>query len=380
MDEGKLCLTFQPQVDLASGRLVGAEALLRWRREGELVLPGQFIHVVEGTDLAEPISRWVLATACAQARAWLDRRHPLRVTVNIFSGHVTGGRLVGDVHQALVTTSLPPHMLELELVESSLLAQPERSAQTLRALKRLGVRLALDDFGTGYSSLGYLKHYPFDLLKIDRLFVANVSRDPHDAAIVRSTVELAHNLGMEVLAEGVETPGQWRFLARYGCDQAQGFLLSRPIPPETVETLLMERRDLRPPEARSEQAPGILLVEDVADEAEVLKALFEDGGARTYWARDATEALALVESRAIDIIITDYHLGETTGTQVLCTLHALYPEIPAIMVSSTNEQEVVIDALNRGGIRAFLPKPLDPDRLRATLEAILGRGGTHRQG
>ena len=159
--------------------------------------------------------------------------------------HVTSGRLLDDVSLALSSNRLPAHLLELEVVESSLLVNPELAAQTLRDLKRMGVGLALDDFGTGYSSLGYLKHYPFDELKIDQMFTRNVNRVPEDAAIVRSTIALAHNLGMRVLAEGVETESQLRFLARYGCDQMQGYLFSRPTEPAVVETAVMERSDLR---------------------------------------------------------------------------------------------------------------------------------------
>jgi EAL domain-containing protein (putative c-di-GMP-specific phosphodiesterase class I) len=174
LDRDELFLAYQPQVDTASGRIVAAEALIRWRQGGKVVLPGRFIHIVEGTDLAEPVSRWVLETACRQARQWLDRQRPLRVAVNIFSEHVTSGHLIDDVAAVLAKTGLPAQLLELEVVESSLLNNPEAAARTLRELKRMGVGLALDDFGTGYSSLGYLKHYPFDVLKIDQMFSRSV--------------------------------------------------------------------------------------------------------------------------------------------------------------------------------------------------------------
>jgi EAL domain-containing protein (putative c-di-GMP-specific phosphodiesterase class I) len=336
------------------------------------VPPGRFIHVVEGTDLAEPVSRWVLQTACRQARLWLDRNRPLRVAVNIFSDHVTSGRLLADVRAALAAADLPPQWLEIEVVESSLLRNPEIAAQTLRELKRMGVGLALDDFGTGYSSLGYLKHYPFDVLKIDQLFALNVTRDPEDAAIVRSTIALAHNLGMRVLAEGVETEPQLRFMTRYGCDHIQGYLTSRLVAPEAVETLVMQRRDLRPAALRQNlTAPTLLIVEDEPVEAEMLGMLLQDAGYATHLAVDLDSALAVMGKHRVDLVISDHYLEQMTGVDVLERLRRLFPDVPAIMVSSTDEQSVVIDAVNRAGIRAFLAKPVEGDSLLRCVRALL---------
>jgi CheY-like chemotaxis protein len=258
------------------------------------------------------------------------------------------------------------------VVESSLLRNPEIAAQTLRELKRIGVGLALDDFGTGYSSLGYLKHYPFDVLKIDQLFARNVTRDPEDAAIVRATIALAHNLGMRVLAEGVETEPQLRFMTRYGCDHIQGYLTSRPIAPEVVETLVMERRDLRPATLRQNLAAStLLIVEDEPIEAEILTLLLQDAGYVTHVVADLEGALAVMGKHRIDLVISDHYLEQTTGVEVLEHLRRLFPDVPAIMVSSTDEQSVVIDAVNRAGIRAFLHKPVDGDDLLRSVRGLL---------
>ena len=369
-------LDYQPQVEAGSGRTVAVEALLRWRHAGETVPPGRFINVVEGTDLAEPVSRWVLRAACRQARLWLDRGRPLRVAVNIFSDHVTSGHLLDDVRQALEESGLPPQWLELEVVESSLLKNPEAASLALRAIKRLGVGLALDDFGTGYSSLGYLKHYPFDVLKIDQIFARNVNRDPEDAAIVRSTITLAHNLRMRVLAEGVETEPQLRFMLRYGCDQIQGYLLSRPTTPQEVETQVMERRDLRPGGlTRPREVRGILVIDDQASEAERLRALLRDEGYRAFVAQDLEGALEVMGREPIDLIVCDHELRETSGVEVLARIRRLFPEVPRVMISSSGEQAVVIDALNRAGIRAFLPRPVDAGLLSGTLRDLLAVAG-----
>jgi len=237
-------LDYQPQIELAGGRMIGVEALIRWRHNGVVMPPGRFIPVAEGCDLIESLGRWVLESACHQARIWLDQGQPLRVAVNVSSGQVVSGALARDVGIVLARSGLPPAWLELELVESTLIEQPDAAASALRTLKALGVSLALDDFGTGYSSLGYLKHYPFDVLKIDRLFIGNLERDPADAAIVRAIIDLAHTLGMRVLAEGVETAEQLRFLARHGCDLVQGFLLSRPMSPARIAALRQQEPDL----------------------------------------------------------------------------------------------------------------------------------------
>ena len=372
LDRQEFFLVFQPQADAQTGRPVAAEALLRWRRDGQVMAPARFIHIVENTDLAEPVSRWVLETACRQARQWLDRHHPLRVAVNIFSSHVTGGRLVDDVRQALALTDLPAQLLELEVLESSLLKDPENASQVLREVKRLGVGLALDDFGTGYSSLGYLKHYPFDLLKIDQLFARNVNRDPEDAAIVRSTIALAHSLGMRILAEGVETEPQLRFMARYGCDQIQGYLLGRPASAEELQQLLADRRDLRPegPE-QTQERKGILVVEDEPVEAERLRMVLEDENYAVTQAEDLEGVLDVMGRERIDLILCDHYLRDTTGLDILEQIRRLFPDVPRVMNSGTQDQAVVVEAINRAGVSAFLSKPVQTEALLATLRRLL---------
>jgi len=372
LERDELFLVYQPQVDANNGRVVAAESLIRWHHDGQVVPPARFIHVVEGTDLAEPISRWVLNTACRQARQWLNRRHPLRVAVNIFSDHVTSGHLLDDVRDALAKSGLPASLLEIEVVESSLLKNPETAAHTLREIKRLGVSLALDDFGTGYSSLGYLKHYPFDVLKIDQIFARNVTRDPEDAAIVRSTIGLAHNLGMRVLAEGIETEPQLRFMLRYGCDQIQGYLTSRPTSPEAVETMVMDRRDMRPAgQARSSPVLYALIIEDEPIEAEMMALLLQDAGYGAHVVADLEGALQVMGGQRIDLVISDYYLETTNGVDALAHLRRLFPEVPRIMVSGTDDSAAVRDSVNRGGVMAFLPKPVDSDYLLSIIHGLL---------
>ena len=240
-------LYYQPQVDLATGKIVGTEALLRWHHpERGLVSPGEFISVLEDTGMIVPVGEWVLRTACRQGKAWQESGlGPLRVAANLSARQFSQEGLVDTVARILEETGLDLLTLELEITESLLMEDMEASTQALTELKRSvsGIRITIDDFGTGYSSL-YVKTLPIDLLKIDRSFVRDIAVDPDDAAIVTAILGLAHNLRLEVIAEGVETGEQMAFLRERGCDLAQGYYLSRPIPAgELTELLEKETRN-----------------------------------------------------------------------------------------------------------------------------------------
>ena len=236
----ELALHYQPQYDLHSGTLVGCEALLRWRQpEQGLIPPDRFIPVAEETGLILPIGQWVLREACRQAQAWQDAGlPPLVVAVNISAVQFRQANLAALVQEALAASGLSPCWLELELTESMLMEDGERHTQTLAQLKAMGIRLALDDFGTGYSSLAYLKRFSLDKLKIDRSFIRDLPQDADDAAITTAIIGMARDLGLETLAEGVETEQQWSFLAERGCAQMQGFLRARPMPADEITALL----------------------------------------------------------------------------------------------------------------------------------------------
>jgi diguanylate cyclase (GGDEF)-like protein/PAS domain S-box-containing protein len=236
LERQQLQLHYQPQLDLASNRLIGVEALLRWHHpERGLIPPADFIPLAEDTGLILPIGEWVLRTACAQAKAWQTQGlAPLRVAVNLSVRQFLQADLAALVAQTLHDTGLAPHTLELEITESLLMRDLEGATVTLRALKTMGVQLAIDDFGIGYSSLSYLKRFPLDRLKIDRSFVRDLSSDPDDAAITLAIIAMAHSLRLRVLAEGVETPAQLAFLRAQHCNEIQGFFCSRPLPAEAM--------------------------------------------------------------------------------------------------------------------------------------------------
>lgn len=243
LDGGQLRLYYQPIYDLSSGALVAAEALLRWHHpEVGVVLPAQFLSLADQTGLILPIGRWVLNAACAQIRQWHRRGHPdLRLTVNISEHQLRHGEAVAAVRAALADSGLAPECLDLDLPESAVMGRSREHQGTLEELKGLGVRISVDDFGTGYSSFGYLRRLPIDTLKIDQSFVRDIMTDSDDAKIITAITAIAHSLRLSVVAEGVETSEQLAFLRKHRCDRAQGFLFSRPVPPEEFEKLL-ERR------------------------------------------------------------------------------------------------------------------------------------------
>ena len=234
LKQNEFLLHYQPQINLVSGAMVGAEALIRWRDPAlGLVYPGQFVPIAEECGLIVPIGRWVLREACRQARAWLDAGlSAVPVAVNISSVEFRHKDFLDGVALILKETGLAPRYLELELTESILMQDAEASASVLEMLKDMGVRLAIDDFGTGYSSLSYLKRFPIDTLKIDQSFVHDIAKASDNGAIVSAVIGMGKSLKQRVIAEGVETDNQFAFLRDRECDEGQGFLFSHPLPAE----------------------------------------------------------------------------------------------------------------------------------------------------
>lgn len=240
LHRGEFVLHYQPQVDIASGKVVGVEALLRWMQPDQRVVPpSEFIPIAEETGLIMPIGEWVLQTACTQQQEWerqgLGR---IKVAVNLSARQFQQKDLDMMIARVLEHTGCPADCLTLEITESVVMENPEAATVTLKKLSDMGVRLAIDDFGTGYSSLSYLKRFPIDELKIDRSFVTDITTDADDAAIAKAVIVLAHSMKLRVTAEGVETVGQLEFLRQQKCDLMQGYYFSKPLPAEWMPVLL----------------------------------------------------------------------------------------------------------------------------------------------
>jgi EAL domain-containing protein (putative c-di-GMP-specific phosphodiesterase class I) len=234
---------YQPQVQIATGRIVGAEALVRWIDPEEgLISPARFIPVAETSGVIGPLGEWVLNEVCRQGQQWRLQGLPdltLAVNVSPRQFHLTD--LAGCASQALAESGFPPELLELEITETALAERTDEARQVLMRLRALGLRIAVDDFGTGYSSLAQLKRFPIDVLKIDQGFIRDIPQSEDDMAISAAIIAMGHSMGLSVLAEGVETAGQLAFLQERGCDAYQGYLCSRPLPADALAALLRER-------------------------------------------------------------------------------------------------------------------------------------------
>jgi diguanylate cyclase (GGDEF)-like protein/PAS domain S-box-containing protein len=244
LERSEFFVQYQPQVAIHDFRLVGMEALIRWQHPSlGLLYPSEFINLAEESGFIIALGDWVLRTGCAQNKAWQDAGlTPMRLSVNFSARQFQQPTFISDVAQILKDTNLDPRWLELELTESSIMKDPEQAIEKLHELKLMGIKVAVDDFGTGYSSLNYLKRFPIDTLKIDKSFVSDVCKDPHDTAIVRAIINLGHALDVTVIAEGVETKEQLQYLSALECDAVQGFLFSKALSAKAFEELLVEQR------------------------------------------------------------------------------------------------------------------------------------------
>jgi diguanylate cyclase (GGDEF)-like protein/PAS domain S-box-containing protein len=244
LERSEFFVQYQPQVDIRGFQVVGMEALVRWQHPSlGLLYPTEFVSIAEETGLIIALGDFVMRTSCAQNKNWQDKGlQQMRISVNFSARQFQQPTFITDVSHILKETNLDPRWLELELTESSIMKDPDEAIEKLHELKLMGINVAIDDFGTGYSSLNYLKRFPIDTLKIDKTFVSDVCKDPHDTAIVRAIINLGHALDLTVVAEGVETKEQLQYLSALECDVVQGFLFSKALSAKSFEELLIEQR------------------------------------------------------------------------------------------------------------------------------------------
>jgi EAL domain-containing protein (putative c-di-GMP-specific phosphodiesterase class I) len=259
LERNELILHYQPKQDIASGRVTGVEALLRWQHPDHgLVPPGDFIPLAEETGLIVSMSEWVLRKACEDAARLprLTGGGPMCVAVNLSARQFSNDRLIEVVSETLLEFGLEASLLEMEVTESLVMHNAEHAARLLARLKQMGMRVAMDDFGTGYSSLAYLKRFPIDTIKIDRSFIQGLPGDSDDATLTQAIIAMAHSLRLKTVAEGVETPEQLEFLRKHGCDEIQGYYFSQPLPFAALLDMLREHR-ARPSAQIAARAPSI---------------------------------------------------------------------------------------------------------------------------
>jgi len=374
---GEFVLHYQPQVHAQTGALLGLEALVRWQSpEFGLVAPSRFIPVAETNGMIVPIGNWVLQHACAQLRAWIDLGHVgFVVSVNVSAAQMQRPRFVEDLTRTIKETGIRPEMLELELTESVLINYADRAVLQMHALRQLGVRLALDDFGTGFSSLSYLLKFPLDKIKIDQSFISGITHDGKDAALVRAMIAMGHHLGLQVVAEGVETAAQYLYLRRGQCDQFQGFYFSAALPAEDIPALLARRSllpdDAVPGDAESENT--LLVLDDEENIRRSLVRLLRPDGYRILVAATADEAFSLLAAHNVQVVLSDQRMPGMNGTEFLGHVKNLYPDTVRMVLSGFTDVASVTEAINVGAIYKFLAKPWDDEALRTQVRDAFRR-------
>jgi diguanylate cyclase (GGDEF)-like protein len=367
LDHEQFILHYQPKVDLRTGRISGVEALLRWRRPGYgLVAPAEFVPVLEDTGLIGRVGAWVIQAACRQIAQWRDEGvGPVRVAVNVSSRQFAEGDLEAEVTRALARYQVPAELLELELTETALMSNAERTIVVLGKLKKIGVKVAIDDFGTGYSSLAYLQRFPIDKLKIDIAFVRNITSSPNDAAIALAIISMAHSLKLSVVAEGVESRPQLEYLRRNRCDEIQGFYFSRALPALELGQIIVAGAGLPPGhDPAAQPAQTLLIVDEDVNVLSSLHRLFRPDGYQILTASTPAEGFEMLALHRVHVIVCDQRMPGLSGTEFLSKVKELYPETIRIILSGYTGLEAVLDSINRGAIYRFYTKPWDDTELR----------------
>lgn len=375
LERDEFVLHFQPQLNLKTGDVVGVEALIRWQHPIQgLVSPANFIPLLEDSGLMTQVGEWVLRSACLQAKAWQNAGHaPMRMAVNLSAQQFRSANLVAVVRGALEAAALDAEFLELELTESLILESAEQTIEMMHELKELGVSLSLDDFGTGYSSLSYLRRYPIDRIKIDQSFVRDMMLHPGSAALVRSILSMAANLGLKVIAEGVETKGQHGYLRKQMCQEMQGFLYSRAVPPQGISQLLTTGGKFNTEGELSNAGNTLLIVDDEPHVLASLRRVFRREGWLIFTAANADDGLELLATNEVGVIISDQRMPNTTGTEFLQVVKGMYPDTIRILLTGYADFSTVMDAVNRGDLYKVLSKPIEDDALRESIHQAFRR-------
>ncbi|KQN78756.1 sensory box protein/response regulator [Duganella sp. Leaf61] len=370
IENDEFVLHFQPKVNISSGRISGAEVLIRWQRPGHgMVSPALFIPILEETGLIVRVGNWVINEACRKIAHWRrTSAGAVHLSVNVSGIQFFVGGLEEEVLRAIKEHDISPELLELELTESSLMSNAEETITVLQNLKALGIKISIDDFGTGYSSLAYLKRFPIDKLKIDIAFVREVTSNPDDAAIVLAIINMAHSLKLDVIAEGVEKDAQLAYLRRHGCDEMQGYYFSRPLPENEFEAMLRDGRTLQAPaDEQATEQPTLLIVDDDAFMLDVLTDFLSQDGYRILTAQTAAEGFDILARHRVQVILCDQCMPLMSGTEFMERVKNLCPDTFRIMLSAYADLTPIMAAINHGAIDRFYTKPWKGAALRENI-------------
>lgn len=379
---GELRLRYQPLASARDGHVVGMEALLRWQSPTlGLLVPERFMRTAERLGVIVQIGHWVLDKALQQARQWRDQGFDdFSIAVNVSTLQLLRPNFFAEVMTALQASGVPPRMLTLEINESALTNNVNFVYETLTNLRNEGISLSLDNFGTGDSSLSALVRYPVDKLKIDRSFIKSAPVGNREAAIARAIIAMGHQLGMTVIANGVESQAQLGFLRRNDCDMFQGYLFGEPMSADAAG-LTLRRRYLRP-EAFAETRPDrtLLLLDDEENVLRSLVRLFRRDGYRILAAGNVRDAFDLLAINDVQVILSDQRMSDMSGTEFLGRVKMLYPDTIRLVLSGYTDLNTVTDAINRGAIYRFLTKPWNDDELREHIRQAFRTHDEKRRG
>jgi diguanylate cyclase (GGDEF)-like protein/PAS domain S-box-containing protein len=370
LDHEELVLFYQPQVDLKTGEIIGAETLVRWRHpQRGMVPPGEFVPLAEVTGMIVPIGEWVLRTACNQNRKWQQAGlRPITVAVNISARQLDAYDIAWLADEILTETGLDPCYLELELTESMIMSDPDAFIKSTRRLKEMGASLSVDDFGTGYSSLNHLRRFAVNRLKIDQSFVREITHDPNAAAITLAIMALARSMKMYTIAEGVENAAQVAFLRRQGCDEIQGYYVSRPVPAEEFEVLLRERRRLELPTTQHNPDNLLVVVGGAPDLLKCLHQIHCNADNALISAESCIDGMNLLASHDAGVVVADTRGSQTNAVDFLSKVKEMYPEAVRIAVVHEKDLAAVSETLKAGEAHIFVTHPWEMDMLQDTID------------
>ena len=366
IQHNELRLFYQPQINAHDGRVVGMETLLRWYSPAlGLLVPERFMHVAEKLGVIVQIGDWVLRNAFKQARIWRDWGFDdFEIAVNVSTLQLLRPSFVAEVLEAMQEAGIPPQMVVLEVRQNALAKDMNLVHRTLAQMHREGVRLTLDDFGMGDSNLDSLVRFSVDKIKIDRNFVKGVPSGNREVAITCAIIAMGHQLGMKVIAHGVETDTQLGFLRRNQCDMFQGHLFGEPMNAEDAGAVLRRRYLRADAFAATKPDRTLLLLDDEENILRSLVRLFRRDGYRILAASNVTDAFELLATNDVQVILSDQRMSDMSGTEFLGRVRMLYPDTVRLVLSGYTDLATVTEAINRGEIYRFLTKPWNDDDLR----------------